>query len=1097
MRLRFVSICVVMVLGVASVLQGQDSRRRPVIDKMEHVKELLKREKKLRKAAGFEDRAEVLMNGNQITTRIFNYGSISKPGERIFDVRWKGLGYAYEFGPMVAAEVVDANGDTVRIVSEALIDNGDVSPDGTTVWGWNPLPGFHDPSYVVGGVQQIATNDAGDSNGDGKPDSWPENWYNDALQAYVWPGPYARGATTADKEALYVMDDRDNAEFSYYPFPDDSTRRGLGLEVLVRAFQWTSPLAEDAIFFQYSIINRSPKTLPKVFFAMWGDPHIGGANDFSDDDAFFDILVDMVYAWDHDQTAGAGFTGTPGYLGYKFLESPGNPFDGIDNDLDGMVDEDMNNGIDDDGDWNPDTDDVGVDGVPDTGDEGEGDGVPTAGSRDDVTQPGEPNFEFTDLDESDQIGLTSFNAFLWSTHWPREDEEIWRRVTPGNFSDIEQNADNVFLYGSGPIRLESLETQRFSVALLLGENKDDLFLNADVVQTIYNSGYRFTRPPLKPIVTAVAGDHKVTLYWDSRAEESVDDITGKDFEGYVIYRSTDFQFQDVTTITDANGSKFLARPLTDAFGNPARFDLVNGIKGLATVPYPGRGVAYYLGDDTGLRHSYVDSTVKNGVTYYYAVVSYDHGDYPRGERAGIPPTESSKSITEEQGRLVFDVNTVAVTPNPPALGYVPPELVDNEVKHTAGPGTGSVAARILDVTRVQEGDRYVLTFSDTLVTDQGDTVLQKNYSVRDMMPVTETFFAKLGGFLPLANRALIHGTIQVTDPKSGTVFTEGVDYEINYRLGKLKALEGGALQDRVPYQIRYEYFPIYQSTYFNNEDANPVFDGIELFVNDEKDIHIDTSKTGWVRGGKRPKGYELKVKLFQTGKPYPASYEVRFANENIDEDDFFHVPVPFTVWNLTENRRSRFVFLDKADKNGVRKTLSSGDALVILNKETGTQSSWMVTFADTTADTTGVVPQDGDVFLIHTTKPFRVGDVFEFETKALREDKQMAASALDRIAVVPNPYIVAAEWEPKQVLLTAPRERRLEFINLPMECTIRIYTLAGELVDTIQHKSSVTNGAETWDLLSKDNIGVAYGVYIYHVEAPGIGEKIGKFAIIK
>jgi hypothetical protein len=33
--------------------------------------------------------------------------------------------------------------------------------------------------------------------------------------------------------------------------------------------------------------------------------------------------------------------------------------------------------------------------------------------------------------------------------------------------------------------------------------------------------------------------------------------------------------------------------------------------------------------------------------------------------------------------------------------------------------------------------------------------------------------------------------------------------------------------------------------------------------------------------------------------------------------------------------------------------------------------------------------------------------------------------------------------------------------------------------------------------LTKDNLAISYGVYIYHVEAPGIGEKIGKFAVIK
>ena len=70
----------------------------------------------------------------------------------------------------------------------------------------------------------------------------------------------------------------------------------------------------------------------------------------------------------------------PGYFGYIFLESPGDPHDGKDNDDDGMIDESRDNGIDDDGDWDPETDDVGIDGLPNTGDTGEDDGTPTAGN---------------------------------------------------------------------------------------------------------------------------------------------------------------------------------------------------------------------------------------------------------------------------------------------------------------------------------------------------------------------------------------------------------------------------------------------------------------------------------------------------------------------------------------------------------------------------------------------------------------------------------------------------------------------------------------------------------------------------------------------
>ena len=66
-----------------------------------------------------------------------------------------------------------------------------------------------------------------------------------------------------------------------------------------------------------------------------------------------------------------------------------------------------------------------------------------------------------------------------------------------------------------------------------------------------------------------------------------------------------------------------------------------------------------------------------------------------------------------------------------------------------------------------------------------------------------------------------------------------------------------------------------------------------------------------------------------------------------------------------------------------------------------------------------------------------------------------------------------------------------------MQCTIRIYTLSGELVNTIEHESGVDNGREFWNLLNHDGFSVAYGVYLAHIDAPGVGEKLIKFALIK
>ena len=64
-------------------------------------------------------------------------------------------------------------------------------------------------------------------------------------------------------------------------------------------------------------------------------------------------------------------------------------------------------------------------------------------------------------------------------------------------------------------------------------------------------------------------------------------------------------------------------------------------------------------------------------------------------------------------------------------------------------------------------------------------------------------------------------------------------------------------------------------------------------------------------------------------------------------------------------------------------------------------------------------------------------------------------------------------------------------------CTIRIFTVSGKLVTVIEHDGFQDNGRESWDLTTKDGLEIAYGTYFFHVEAPGLGEKIGRFAIIK
>jgi len=1052
-------------------------------------------------------RQYAIITGNKITSEIWNYGSISKPGNRVTDILWEGLGYGYEFGPFIAAEVqVEPNshpdayykvedGDTTwyaRVISDGLVDGPERSPDGSEYWTWEPLA-YNDQGiqYADFDHDKIPTSNDIDRDLDGKPDSWAEDWYNPNLQEYVWPGALRQGSSNSDEEAFFVCDDRMNKEFSYYPFPDDSSRKGLGLEVEFRYYQWSNPLAEDIIFLIYKVTNISPKDLHEVMFGMWGDPHVGGPSNYSDDLSFFDQDINMVYCWDEDGLSDV--TGrVPGYFGYKFLESPGNPYDGIDNDNDGLVDESRSNGIDDDSDWNPEKDDVGIDGVPNSGDEGEGDGIPTSGDQFDIRKPGEPNFEWTDLDESDMVGLTGFSAPPWSGMTISDDDRVFNDfMTPGVFdsANATQAGDYVFIYSSGPIELPAGESRRFSIALLLGEDYDDLTLNAITAQDIYEKNYQFAKPPEKPKVTAVPGDEKVTLYWDAEAESSLDPISEQyDFEGYVIYRSTDPQFLDQQTITDANGSKFLFEPLKMVNGASARFDLDNDYVGLSDIVYPNRGTYYTLGSNSGIIHDFVDSNnVINGQTYYYAVVSYDHGDVP----LEIPPSECSKTITidPETNEVILDVNTHMIIPRAPALGYSAGNIKNNVIEHLSGTGNGDIELDIINSDALEDENSYELTFLES----------PTRYNLKDLAPVDESIMIRLDQYVGLANANIDSNSFNLTDG-TGNEFVLGVDFELNAELGKVLGLTNGSLSNNTFYTASYLYSPIVESEYLQNEAFNPFFDGLRIRVRDYE-LALDAARTEWAYSVNSTWIPDVKPFNGISSRMYPADYEVRFFDDIADSscadfEAYAHSKMNFQVWDVTNGRvpaQKDVVIIELSNPDSL---WSPGDRALILNGEPK-EPSWEFTFLEPEYGDT-IPSQGGDIFYIGTHRSFSAEDTLRFSTVASRVEGSLDKSRMDQISVVPNPYVVTNVLE--RLDLQNPKDRgprKIYFNHLPQECTIKIYTVAGDHIQTLFHSSGLDDGTEHWDLTTKDNFPLAFGMYIYHVNAPGIGEKVGRFAVIK
>ncbi len=1136
---------------------------------------------------------ETIITGNQIRVLVTNQGSISTPDadNANADLVWpagpSGLGYAFEFGPLVGAEVVDANGDTVHIVSDGFFasgSGGEINPETFEKWGWEPRVGFSDPRS-----NEVAHFSDLDRNLDGKPDSWPEGWFNETLGRYVWPAFLGDDATTPDEEVFYVMDDFDNAEFQYFPTPSDSTIRGLGLELQVRIFQFNNPLAEDLIFLVYTVTNVSSKRLDKVFLGMFGDPHVGGPNDFADDNAGFISAFDeefpfntrnMLFAFDAD---GRGDQNkVPGYFGYRFLESPGIDNDGQDNDNDDLVDESAFNdagvftfgpvGIygeprehwsgDEDGDWNPDFDDVGVDGIAGTGDFGENDGKPNQlffldinnNSMLDPGEPfserrepgmrflgGEPNFGFLDIAESDQLGLTSFNAILFGgNNRPRNDQLMWDLMSTPNQRpgdpppEIEQEADNVFIYGSGPFSLAPGESQRFSIALLLGVNFQDLLTNAEISQQVFESDYRFAQAPRKPRLVAVPGDRKVTLYWDTGAEESFDPFVaraneddpdkGFDFEGYRIYRSRDFSFNDTQTITDSRGVPFLSVPLQQPNGLPAQFDLINQYQGLSTLEYEGRGVRYDLGRNTGLVHSYVDSNnVQNGITYFYAVTSYDHGD----ENAGVAPTESQRVIQRDaiDRTFSFDVNTAMVIPGPPAAGYNGPGLKDAEgnlATLVTGNATGTVSVAFLNPLKVQEGKTYDVIFEKVPLAS-GDTTV--GYSVVDQRELSTTFTSRDTILVDLRiGFPILEESVTLTNAAGGVV--DPSRYILLAESGRIRGAAAGDLPLGETFTLTFKVTPVANSTAVNNEDSNPVFDGIRVFVRNEETALDPLSTQGGRSGFKSlvtntnfsDKFTTIGLADVGNPQPFPADFEIHFTNYDTTADGklispadtsiLTHVVAPFRIVNVETGERVRFFISEPPPTRNGRWDWQETIRLIRPDFTAPTQTTYRVKFSppvDTlmAADSTDslvtrppVYPGEGDVFLLFSRKPFAPGHQYTFTTRAANfDDRSSARAALDNVFVVPNPYIAFSASEIAGVSSGVRDDRRIEFRNLPPKCTIRIYTITGEFVDKIE-KDDARDFA-TWDLLTFEAQEIAYGVYIYHVEAPGIGTKIGRLAIIK
>ena len=157
---------------------------------------------------------------------------------------------------------------------------------------------------------------------------------------------------------------------------------------------------------------------------------------------------------------------------------------------------------------------------------------------------------------------------------------------------------------------------------------------------------------------------------------------------------------------------------------------------------------------------------------------------------------------------------------------------------------------------------------------------------------------------------------------------------------------------------------------------------------------------------------------------------------------------------------------------------------------------------------------DQTVFTQQPDPPFP-GEKWTFTVEPMSLD--LDNTDLTKVKVVPNPYIASS------MLDQSTSERRIEFINLPSRCTVRIYSLGGNLVNVLNHIGSSRtgwgnytdydaiqsdntplvfngydnhSGTEPWNMKNRFGQTVASGLYFFHVTDERGETYTGKFYIV-
>jgi len=1001
----------------------------------------------LKKSTGFVEKAVGVMDKGQLQNNTSNFGDLASfhvwftnaahwprtaPGDR-----------QYAFGLGLVVAINDTN--VIETVTQS-----------SKITDWLP-PDDAAGRHYSGEIRAVSDQTPFQASSDFR-ETWPYGYYDSygdwvSTSDRVWPGYFRVDVTGLDPDTLdkhpdaTILPYRDN-EFTsdrdiFCIYNDDYNAKGrVGIEVEQTAYCYGRPYAEDFVFWDLKIYNTSGKALEDIYVGFYARfrPDYDNHDYLNFIDSDGDGKKDLVYIYDLNNTPNKTWAETEdplGIVGLRLYDTPDRlgvtDFHHFARGVSPTIDEEM---------W----------------------ALMTSSKDPAYLRNKDPGWYFHGSDS--RIDYTGKDSL--STYYPSWlDEE----------SGVELEGDGInFIVSCGPFTLDVDSMVTTSIGLIMGDAGDildspdttDLMDNVRLANRMYRYYFQGSGPPDPPAVHGVAGDQKVTLYWSSEpSESSVDVLTEKDdFEGYKIFRSTDQGITWGNEVTDVYGDVVGYEPI-------AIFDLENEVEGVDPA-FP-----QYLGRNSGLAHTFVDSNLINGLEYWYCVTAYDRGNQH--------PDSLEQSYMYPLGASIFEPHTVAVIPTKPATNLLDASVSAENLTPIGGSSDGTVRIEIMDPEAIT-GHGYKIYFADSTIyaTENGDTTFGTGFTLIDTTDMDTLFY-----FHPLSdesgdNLSVVDGfRLIIQDSPTGV-----------RSLGWTKVLG-----DTCTFDWRYQSIDPSAGGQLIQEDVS-TFDDWKIIV--DYDGGVDVTWYDAFTGEKQDEKQHLPIRVevvTDPDNPVGVSENTILYEFAIDApwEEYRKSFYSQLGWNLEPGgtgylaaspgwyeKHVDFLILEKIDIDPATSDTIPNYMLLFTNNKPDSSYN----FEGELEAINAKAPSDGDEFTIVTYKPFRKGIMYVFGTTVVTEDEKIEdTNPLANIRVVPDPYIVTNVWE------TDEFGKKLMFNYLPDRCTIKIFTLVGEHIATVQHDSPT--GYEFWDMRTYNDQFIAPGVYLYYASTPDKNEATGRFLVIK